>query len=364
MTGITVARTDDRVVAIKRAGPGEADRRRHEAALLTRLDHPGIVELVEFVDREPIEIHLHYAGTDTWARTPPATPPAIVEGLAIVAATIADLHDLGTAHRALAPEHVIVGADRRPILCGFADAGPADPTARAEDLEGLAALVEEVSRHAPADLGTRLLRIADRARAGELSARRLTGEINALRREPAPPAGRRLPTTWIAAGVTGTAIVLAALTIARGDSGSPATASPPDVVSPSTSTTLPTSTTMPTSTASVPGPSTTVPDPGPEPRPDPVVIVHDGRRFATGKAGDPIVLGDWNCDGVDTPAVLTRATGVVARFDQWPGPGTSIAPDEVLHSPTAVDLSVDEDADCDRLRIIDPTGSSLFSEAP
>lgn len=360
MTGITVARTDDRVVAIKRAGPGEADRRRHEAVLLTRLDHPGIVELVEFVDREPIEIHLHYAGTDTWARTPPSTPSAIVEGLAIVAATIADLHDLDTAHRALTPEHVIVGADRRPILCGFADAGPADPAARAEDLDGLATLVDEVSRQAPDDLSNRLLRIADRARAGELSARRLTGEINALRRDSSAPGGRRRPAARIAAGVTGAAIVLllAAVAIARGDSGSPPTAGSPAGVPSSTSTTL-----LASTTSSV-GTPTTVPAPAPESGPDPVVLVHDGRRFATGEAGDPVVLGDWNCDGVATPAVLTRATGVVARFDQWPGPGASVAPDEALHSPTAVDLSVDEGVDCDRLRIIDPTGSSLFSEAP
>lgn len=38
---------------------------------------------------------------------------------------------------------------------------------------------------------------------------------------------------------------------------------------------------------------------------------------------EALLLGDWNCDGVDTPAVYTPADGRVHYFDRWPDtPGT------------------------------------------
>jgi hypothetical protein len=53
------------------------------------------------------------------------------------------------------------------------------------------------------------------------------------------------------------------------------------------------------------------------------VVVGD-RRFAAGDPGDVVVVGDWTCDGVVTPAVLRPATGEVFVFPAWPAPGEDV----------------------------------------
>jgi hypothetical protein len=40
-------------------------------------------------------------------------------------------------------------------------------------------------------------------------------------------------------------------------------------------------------------------------------------RFALGRPGDQLVLGDWDGDGRDTPALYSPRSGRVSRFDQW-----------------------------------------------
>ncbi|MDD9372304.1 MAG: hypothetical protein PV358_19435, partial [Acidimicrobiales bacterium] len=49
-------------------------------------------------------------------------------------------------------------------------------------------------------------------------------------------------------------------------------------------------------------------------------IVIDGvpKQIGLGGVGDQLVLGDWDCDGVDTPGVYQAAAGVVQYFDVWP----------------------------------------------
>lgn len=373
MSGVTVVRDDERLLAVKRITDADTDRRRREAALLARLDHPGIVQFVELVDGDdgqPGELRLHYAGTDTWERRPPTSTDGIVEGLAVVAATIADLHELGTAHRALAPDHVIVGPDRRPVLCGFADAGPAEPSARADDLAGLADLVVHLSAHGPDELRRPLDDLAARARRGEVSARDLADTLDDLRprdRGAAPPPSWRHRAPLIAgaaaaATVLATVLAFAAL-IATDD------VDPDDTSSPVPSTTIP-STVPPTSAASTTAPtasstsaaSTTVPGLPPTTSAAPVIVIHDGRRYGIGTAGDQVVLGDWDCDGVATPALLDRGRGLIARFDSWPAAGEAIAAGATAPHPDATAIAVDESHTCDRLRVIEPTGSSIFPE--
>ena len=52
-----------------------------------------------------------------------------------LAATLADLHDMGIVHGAVTPEHVLVGPDGRPVLCGFGSAGRIGETAPGGDRE-------------------------------------------------------------------------------------------------------------------------------------------------------------------------------------------------------------------------------------
>lgn len=40
-------------------------------------------------------------------------------------------------------------------------------------------------------------------------------------------------------------------------------------------------------------------------------------RIELGEPGDLVALGDWSCDGIDTPALLRPSTGEVFVFDAW-----------------------------------------------
>jgi hypothetical protein len=48
--------------------------------------------------------------------------------------------------------------------------------------------------------------------------------------------------------------------------------------------------------------------------------------FEVGAPGDVVVLGDWDCDGSDTPGVYRPATGAIALFTGWPAPGALTPP--------------------------------------
>ena len=55
---------------------------------------------------------------------------------------------------------------------------------------------------------------------------------------------------------------------------------------------------------------------------DPVEVIgtevrSGGQRWAVGDAGDLVAVGDWDCDGTSTPAVLRPSEGTVFVFDEW-----------------------------------------------
>jgi hypothetical protein len=51
------------------------------------------------------------------------------------------------------------------------------------------------------------------------------------------------------------------------------------------------------------------------------------QRYRIGQPGDEVVLGDWDCDGTATPALLRPTTGEVFVFPRWATTGTlSVAP--------------------------------------
>jgi hypothetical protein len=41
------------------------------------------------------------------------------------------------------------------------------------------------------------------------------------------------------------------------------------------------------------------------------------RRFALGLPGDRLYLGDWNCDGIATPALFRASSGATLYYDSW-----------------------------------------------
>ena len=84
MSGITVHRCGDSLVAIKQATETKARARlHHEAELLAQCDHPGVVRFVDFAEGPPAVLKTAFVGPDSW-RTTPATPA----GLAALTATV------------------------------------------------------------------------------------------------------------------------------------------------------------------------------------------------------------------------------------------------------------------------------------
>ena len=56
------------------------------------------------------------------------------------------------------------------------------------------------------------------------------------------------------------------------------------------------------------------PDDGPTGRP---VLAAGGVRYELGEPGDEAVVGDWDCDGLRTPALYRPTTGQVFEFASW-----------------------------------------------
>lgn len=346
MTTIVEASGEGPVV-VKRGGHGEAPRLRLEGERLRRASHPGVVQLLSSgpVD-DGWELRTAHAGRPLSA----LCRPSLQHAAALVAAassTLADLHQLGIVHGRLDASHVLVGDQGRPVLCGFGDGSA---LAQAEDdVAGLGALLGELidgdteAEPIPDRRWRRprgwsgwdrrcLLLLVDQACAEPTTrrptARRLAAAITDAVPDLAPPVppavseksgapsasagvepdaiarlrrstratakseGRRAPALWL--GAVGIALLAAGVLRWRSqaptDAGSrqrpaPATASPDDRQA-----------------------SETLED---------SVLEVDGRRYRVGRAGDEVLVGDWDCDGTATPALLRPATGEVFVFPRW-----------------------------------------------
>ena len=311
----------------KRAVTDEAIARlRREAEVLASVRHPGIVELVEFVEGdESAELHTHVVDGPSLAEAEPMSVEEIAGLMAAVTATLADLHELGVVHGRLDPSHVIVGHDGRPVLCGLSGEGDAagDTRAVGDVITALLATLPDGGGRK----GRHLAAIAANAQppasllAATLAARiegsrlpglpaasdapdRVVGLGELLRR----PRRRRVPVRPIVVGCALTVLVGGAAFALR-----PAAAPLPPVAAPVTTTTTALVTT--TTTAAVPvrvwPTSTTTTTAGRGP------LVHDGARWEVGEPGDIVVTGDWRCTGQSTVALLRPASGEVYVFADW-----------------------------------------------
>ncbi len=369
MNNVTVSHHDGRVVAVKTGDDEElTNRLLAEADLLARLDHPGLVQLIDVDPGPPGRLVTAFVGPDSWDRFPPTEPRDMVTGLARVAAIVADLHDAGVTHGGLALDHVLVGADGAPILCGLADWTVADDDGRLADAVALAGMVRQLAADLSPPDRSDLLGLAEQLDTGE-SLRTITHQLDRLDRTSdgigmaAAEPRRILP---VAVGV-GLLIMILTVVFVRGDgpdpvptppaaprvsvAPAPVSDSPDHQVGPdpaSVSLTVPATST--TTTATGAGPSLPT---GPH-------LDHDGRRYALGEAGDIAVVGDWDCDGVPTPAVLRPGTGEIAVFRAWPEPDAPLEARAFAVVEGAHTLDVEAGPDCDQLRARTDSGSRLI----
>ncbi|MEX2658890.1 MAG: phosphotransferase [Acidimicrobiales bacterium] len=335
---------DDAGVAVVRhvAPPGPAaEALRHEAVVLHRARGLGVVELVEAVDEADggaaLATRYVAGGTlDDVARD--QGERAALAVLARVAELLARLHEVGIVHGRCTADHV-VGTGDDIALCGLS--GAMLHTTRAEataDTEGFALLVQETCS-SDSDLGRRARRAVAglatsppatnlRAVAGDLA-----GMIDVRPKAPSPrgsrpdragsPARRAVAAAAVAVGVGllgGLAMTGADAPDERGASVAVPSGDEVAEGAPERTTTVP------------PAEEATPPVqvwPEPEEAAAPAVttpaaagvVEHGGIRYQVGAAGDLVVVGDWDCDGLVTPSVVRPADGSVWLFPGWAANG-------------------------------------------
>ena len=386
---VTAITDDGRVVAEKRSRhEADALRLRHEAEVLSSARHPGVVEVVTCrPDAGDVVLRTEFVGGHSLDTVGPLELERAAGLVAALADVVADLHDLGVVHGRIEPAHILIGTGGRPILCGFggggrvgttpppgppATSGFVDPAASSDaalfphlDVYGLGCVLRALLGDSSNDLEPipdrrftmdrlratwtgfhrrALLTLADRATDDIPSrrppARRFARELldavpaaslgdGATPDTPANvglPRSRRARLPLLAVLVVGGLLAAAILRRDHTSAGTNGATLPPPRPAVAMSTTT----------------STTAPRPTPSTDPvrieDGRVIVIGTRRFTAGEPGDRVAVGDWDCDGTATVAVLRPSTGAVFVFDDWATATADLSASATAHVPGAVDL--------------------------
>ena len=286
---------DGRLEVVRCAPPEEPAALRRTVERLRAAAGPGVVEVLACTDDgDEVELVLAFAGR---ALEGPMTADALVPLVGSLAAHLGDLHLRGIAHGAVAPEHVLVDASDAVRLCGFTDGEQADDVAAVGRLIDTVLDADDTSAAA-----TSLRAIAARCTNDDPSGRPTMAAVAAslattrstprsVRVEVATPAPRSRRVLALAAAVVSVLVAVGALaTTSRAESSAPMTT----MVMPSTTS---------TSEAQRPSP--------------PRRFEHDGVTWELGTDRDQLLLGDWDCDAVATPALLTD-DGALYVIDEWP----------------------------------------------
>lgn len=422
---------DGRLAVVKRSGPGPgAIRLRHEAEVLRRAAHPGVVELIdEQSGDEGTTLTTAFVGGGTLREHmgDRCDLRLAARASAVVAATLADLHDRGIAHGRVSADHILMGAGGRVVVCGWAEATVAtEPGARAPqahaDVAALGTLLRELAEGRTTPEADALRRVGDRALAADPAARpSMRSLVTALRtvvpegtasdraapvtaagtgprvlapRPPTRPARHRARArpggaALLAVGAL-VGVAVAVVGLAGGGSADPPVdhaavagtpAERPPGPSPSlapASASASASTTLPTGQVWPPGAGD---DDACPPVPAPVAVDVDGDgceeavevaagvvstaggRWQVGAATDVVVVGDWDCDGSATPAVVRPGTGEVWLFPRWAGPGEDVPAELAAVVPEAVSATTVERPPtapataCDHIEVVDRAGT-------
>jgi hypothetical protein len=477
---VTVAAgPDGRPVARKVAGtPERADLLRHEAAVLELARHPSVVEVVGLEDDGDggAALAMAWVGGRRLGDLHRLATEEAAGLVAALATVVADLHDLGLVHGRIEPDHVLVAAGGRPVLCGWSGGGRAgtpphplatppattdpahpwgSPLAPAADVHGLGTVLDTllggddgVEPIPDRRLGRRragwrgyqrrtLQTLADQATADDPlhrpTARRLAAALHAAVPEARLPATDSGTTGTLLDGLAASRrpVIVGATPVADADADAAAdpstmTAAPPPgaawpgeapVAPPAPAQRTPSPCVREPVAAGAPGPllalprvtgrsvaaaaaavvgiallagggrvlvggrppgpsltaatvpTSTAPPVAPCGRPvggpvadvdgdgcaDPVrlegagVVEVSHVRFAVGEPGDEVVVGDWDCDGLATPAVVRPSTGELFVFTAWAPEGEEVTVQPVAVVPEGASVeAADADGDgCD-----------------
>ena len=334
----------------------ERGRLAREAGVLRVAAHPGIVQLVAAEgDGDPEALVLRRVAGPSLSDRGVLAPDELAQIGAAAATTLADLHDIGVVHRALAPEHVLMDRADRPVLCGF---GSARYAAQGDDLdawrrEDVKALARLLIDKAGSPLGAKPAAVLRAAAAGRsrtgwrgaaIDARFIASTLAAVAPavtpnvapDAAPARIRpRVKARFVPGGVAAAGALVLIVALWSVSKGAPA----------------PARRTQPAELRSVVTPCP-MQDEGCAPVVAPNGMVGPGFRIL-GAAG-VTVLGRWDCRGIATPAVLDPATGDVWVFDTWPTGGQKTRGRLVAAGTGGSSLAVvpaSGSGGCDRIRI-------------
>ncbi len=327
----------------------------HAARVLACLDHPGVERFVTLDDDGHRTLLVTaFAGARSLADAPPRGPGELARTAAGILTGLAAIHRAGFIHGRIDADRIRLGPGGRPVLCDFRTAERPDPD-----------VLDRARRNELASVGRLLLELIDtitvqplrhprtwwRLRTCERSARRLADAATGVRatvgdrdvpaRRPAGtapirpslhrpadrPTNRRRLLRYVAAAalaVTGVAMILTGV---RGTSS--------------------------------PGTHTAADRPVPDATVEGTVVRAAGLTYRVGRPGDHVVLGDWDGDGVLTPAVLHPADGAVFVYRTWPAPDAPVVAAPVTRVPGATGLRVRSDpGGADILEATGPDGAN------
>ncbi|MDQ1402565.1 MAG: eukaryotic-like serine/threonine-protein kinase [Actinomycetota bacterium] len=382
---------------------GDPERLAREAAILTAVRHPGVVEVV---GQAPGELRLARVDGPTLETGPPLSLPEVAGVVAAVAEIVADLHHAGVAHGAIEPSHVIIGLDGGPVLCGF---GRAATTPPCDDVKDLGQLLDDLiptqipkGMTRPAHALRTLAQVAthpnpDRRPTARELADAITDEVHGARlpittSTASPPDAavaadpldalrssafdddddddepRRLRRAATVAAVilVGCGALIALRPAAHTSPPSPSHPLAATKASQPPETSLPVATKLPATCPVVTGPlRADVDGDGCDDglRFDAGVLQAEGSpaRWAVGQPGDVVATGLWGCAPSATLALLRPATGEVFAFTGWAGAGhatTAAMLDRVAGAMGLRSADVDGDG-CDDLVVTRPSGDPV-----
>lgn len=316
-----------RLEVVRTAPPEDPGRLRRTIEALRAGAGAGAVEIISASDDgASVELVLAFAG-----RSPVAPMAATDLGpiAAALAACMSDLHLRRVVHGALLTEHVLVDASGVVRLCGFAgdDASPAN------DVHAFGALVRELLDPNDASSAADALRAAaERCMVSDANARPSMGAIAAsLASAPrrlivAPPRPPRPRPRWpLAVGAVTALAVIGLVALPRGSRAG-------------------------VHRISVATTTTTVAWAGPTAH----TFEAAGSAWEIGTGDDIVVTGDFDCDSVETPAVVQRS-GAIFLVDDLPE-GDEVRSRYLESIPGAVDAHVEHAGACDRLVVVTDRG--------
>ena len=90
----------------------------------------------------------------------------------------------------------------------------------------------------------------------------------------------------------------------------------------------------------------------------------DRKRIGLGEPGDQLILGDWDCDDVDTPGLYKPAgawSSTTTAGRRWPTRRTSPTRSETVDTGGRAEVAEGNGSRCDRIRSGDDAGESSGS---